>query len=357
MFYHPPKDGTTSQTMSGAFSAVVFTRGDESYRDQMRSAGFTGPALQYLLANETSGPLGLRSASDSCGTYLYYPNNVSGIAGDFCTALHGDEHNFLHNSRGERLYTTQSWQESTGTKTVAIYMMNPASVTWRTYFAQRALLNAQSLGYTGLFLDNVDLSLYRAQRQQANSDGAVAEYTLAATYQADVADYLQTMRAVVALPVWGNMTVGTDTATDWDQYALYLDGFMNEYFVARWAGTFASPTIWETQLRQVELMTAQGKGVLAVSQGSQGDTARMRFALASYLLVAADGVYFRYTNDSAYYEAWLYSEYQARLGLPTGARYQASGVWRRDFACGYVTANPSTNTGAIVVDTSRSGCQ
>jgi hypothetical protein len=357
MFYHPPKDGTTPQTMAAKFSAVLFTRGDESYRDQMRSAGFTGPALQYLMANEASGPGGLRSASDGCGAYLYYPNNVSGIAGDFCSALHGDERSFLHNGRGERLYTTQSWQESTGTKTVTIYLMNPASTTWRSYLSQRALQNAQGLGYTGLFLDNVDLSLYRAQRQQQNSDGTVAEYASSTDYRAAVVGHLQSLRSVVTMPVWGNMTSGSDTATDWDQYAPYLDGVMSEYFAARWGGTFASPTVWETQLRQVEAMVGRGKTVLAIGQGSKTDTARMRFALASYLLVAADGVYFRYASDSAYYEAWLYPEYQARLGPPTGSRYQSGGLWRRDFTCGYVSVDPSTNAGTIVVDASRPGCQ
>jgi hypothetical protein len=357
MFYHPPKDGTTLQTMASSFSAVIFTRGDESYRDQMRAAGFAGPALQYLMANEASGPAGLRSASDGCGAYLYYPNNVSGIAGDFCSALHGDERSFLHNGRGERLYTTQSWQESTGTKTVTIYMMNPASTTWRRYFAQRAQENVQSLGYTGLFLDNIDLSLYRAQRQQLNSDGVVAEYASSTDYQAAVAGYLQSLRSVVTAPVWANMTSGSDTATDWDQYAPYLDGFMNEYFAARWGGTYASPSVWETQLRQVETMVARGKQVLAIGQGSKTDTGRMRFALASYLLVAEDGVYFRHASDSAYYEAWLYPEYQARLGQPTGSRYQSGGLWRRDFTCGYVSVDPSTNAGSIVVDARRPGCQ
>ncbi len=356
MFYHPPRDGTTIQTMVGTFASLVFTRGDEAYREQMRTLGFAGPAFQYLMANEASGPGGLRNSSDPCGAYLYYPNNVSGIAGDFCTALHPDEQNFLHNGRGERLYATQSWQESTGTKTVTIYMMNPAAPGWRAYLVQRATENLSSLGYSGIFLDNVDLSLFRARQQRLNSDGVVAEYSSDSTFRTAVVAYLYQLRAATSGSLWANMTGGSDSASDWDQYVPYLDGFMDEYFIARWSGTYASATVWENQLRRAESVLAQGKTFLGVAQGTQADLPRMRFAHASYLLIARDGAYFRHAHDSAYYDAWLYPEYEARLGNPTGPRYQSAGLWRRDFDCGHVTVDPASNVGTITVANDRPGC-
>jgi len=59
----------------------------------MRGSGFTGPALEYLMANETSGPANLANSSSSCGAYPFYPNNLSGLAGDFCATLHPIEEN------------------------------------------------------------------------------------------------------------------------------------------------------------------------------------------------------------------------------------------------------------------------
>jgi hypothetical protein len=358
MFYHPPTDGTTLQTMATQMGALVFTRGDEAYRDQMRSAGFSGPVTQYLLANEASGPPGLLRSSDQCPTpEIPYANNASGIALDFCTALHPDERNFLHNGRGERLYTTDSWQEQTGTKTVGIYMMNPAASGWRAYLALRAREQLNRPGYTGLFLDNIDLSMYRAQRQEITSDGAVAEYATNDAYRKATVSALAALRGQLGNAVlWANLTSGNDTASDWDPYLPYLDGVMEEYFVARWGNTYTSPTMWDIQLRRAETLLSQGKTFIAVGQGGNSDTTRMRFALASYLLVARDQAYFRYADADLYAQTWVYGDYQTRLGNSMGSRYQAGSLWRRDFACGYVTVDSVNHHGGISVDPSRPGC-
>ena len=89
----------------------------------------------------------------------------------------------------------------------------------------------------------------------------------------------------------------------------------------------------------------------------------MRLALASYRLVAGYGATFRYGDGTSgentspgYYQLWRYSEYDAELGAPRGDRYQAGGLWRRDFACGYVTADPVSHTGTIVAEPTRPGC-
>ena len=362
MFYHPPQDGTTLQALVQDFASFVFTRGDEAYRDNMRAAGFGGTVLQYLMANETSGPANLVDASSPCGSYVYYPNNVSGIAGDFCSALHGEERNFLHNSTGARLYTTASWQEASATRTVYLYLMNPAAPGWQAYFAQQANENGQALGYSGLFLDNVDLTLYRGQHQEANSDGTVQEYATDSAYRSAMVDYLSAMRQQSGqTPVWANMSNPWDTADFWDPYLPYLDGFMEEYFADRWSGTYTGPSAWEAQIERAEEVLGQGKAFLGVAQGQQSDTARMRFGLASYLLIAQQNASFRYADATGsaspgYYAAWLYPEYQARLGNPTGPRYQAGSVWRRDFACGYVTVDVAATTGTIATDSTRPGC-
>ena len=88
-----------------------------------------------------------------------------------------------------------------------------------------------------------------------------------------------------------------------------------------------------------------------------------RIALASHLLVAGYGATIRYGDGTgsentspSYYELWRYPEYDARLGGPTGGRYQAGDIWRRDFACGYVTADPASHVGTIITQPTGPGC-
>lgn len=359
LFYHPPTNGVNVRTVAQQLGVAIMHRGDESYRDSLRSAGFTGPALQYLMANEATGPVGLRSSSDSCGTYLYYQTDVSGIAGDFCSALHPDETNFLHNSRGERLYRLSSWQEQTGTKTVATYMMNPAAPGWSAYAARQMAANLSGLGYNGLYLDNISLSLEPGQKEADNSDGTVKEFASDADYRAAVVGFLGTVRSKVGsgATIWGNLISANDSVTDWDQYAPLLNGVLYEYYVDRWNGTYADPAVWETEQEQALRMLGEGKSYVMVAQGPQTDLARMRFALASYLLIQEPGGYFRYSDADAYSEMWMYDDYQTRLGSPLGDRYQVSGGgWQRDFACGSVSVDPAQHTGMITTATDRPGC-
>ena len=365
-FFRPPTDGTSVQTMASAYASAILTHGDEAYRDQLRAAGLRGPILQYLMANEAAGPPrtggvgALRTSQDACSRSLeiaYLLNTVTGIAGDFCTALHPVEANFVHNSVGERLYATLAWQESTGTKTAYIYAMNPAAPGWQAYLAQRARENLVALGFDGLFLDNLDTSLHRLHHQEANSTGAVQEYASETSYRTATTGLLSAVREQVGGTIWANTVGAYELPSDEDGYLPYLDGVMREYFVDLWNGSYASPTVWEVQLQQAEKLSSQGKAFLGVAQGPRADTSRMRFGVASYLLIADARAFIRYADASAYHQAWLYGEYQARLGSPTTARYQAGGLWRRDFACGFVTVDPASRASTIAVDISRPGCQ
>jgi putative glycosyl hydrolase-like family 15 (GHL15) protein len=342
MFYHPPRGALAPGAAAETFATAIFTQGDERYRDEMRAAGFAGPILQYLLANETVGPAGLRDAGSACGPYGLSGNNVSGRGGDFCAALHHDERNFLHNGHGERLY----WRMDGRT----YYLMNPAAPAWQAYFARRAAEQLRTLGYSGLFLDNLDLTTERAQRQQANSDGQVREYSSDPALQASVRGYLTALRT--ALPeatLWANLIGLPEHPLAATDYLTQLDGLMNEAFVAHWRGSLPSPAVWQADLDLVESVTSLGKTYLAVAQGPQSDTRRMRFALASYLLVAAPSTYFRYADGQAYEQAWLYDDYLAALGTPLGPRYPLDRRWRRDFSHGYVSVDPAASDGQIVV--------
>jgi hypothetical protein len=358
MFYHPPSDGRTPQDLARTVGAIILTRGDEPYRDRVRAAGFGGPILQYLDVTSAVGPARLRNADDRCGEYQFAGNDVSGIAGDFCTALHRDERNFLHNSKGQRLFDTLSWREGGSTRTRYYYLMNPGSIVWQGYFARRARENLDLLHYSGLFLDNIDLSADRGRHEQDNSDGRLAEYDSDDEYRGAVLDYLAALRGQLKdATLWANLTEGRSGTADLDPYLPYLDGVMNEYFVARWSGRYASPRLWETQIQQADKVLGQGKTFIAVAHGPADDESRMRFALASYLLVARDNAYFRYAADEDYERLLMFDDYRVELGRPTGDRYQVGESWRRDFGCGYVQVDVGHLDGDVELEPERLRCR
>jgi hypothetical protein len=357
MFYHPPDDGTPVRSLVDRVSHVIFTRGDERYFQQMREAGFSGPAFQYLVANEASGPERVLKGSDRCGPYLETGNDVTGIARDFCNALHGDERNFLHNGRGERLYTTASYKDGNTTRTRYYYLMNPGAPGWRDYFTKRAGENVASLPYGGLFLDNIDLSRRRGLEHGENSNNVVAEYRSDRDYREAVVGYFGQMRgALGTTPIWANFTEGDDSADDYAEYLPYVDGVMNEYFITQARGQTVGPNRWLSQIQQAESVLGQGKSFLAVAQGSRTENNRMRFALASYLMIAGPNTYFRYADGELYEQMWSYGDYEDRVGSPLGSRYRAGNLWRRDFTCGYATVDVERRAGEIIVNGRDSRC-
>ena len=175
LFYHPPRDSTSLSVVAERFHSAIFTRGDERYRDQLREAGFSGPIMQYLVANEASGAPELRNANDPCGDYLTSGNDVSGIARDFCQALHPYEDDPttapVKLAVFHALLARTKWH-----KDPLLLPLNPVFARWIEYFVSHATANARQMGYTGLFIDNLDRSLERGLSRSENSDGHVAEY-------------------------------------------------------------------------------------------------------------------------------------------------------------------------------------
>lgn len=346
MFYHPPT-GITAADAAGIYALSILTRGDETYRDAMKTAGFTGLNLQYIMGNEASGPEG--AVIGSCGSYEFFPNNISGIQGDFCTELNPTESAFLHNSSGERLYGTFTWSDGTNLHDVFLYMMNPADATWQAYLAAGIQAQLADLGYDGVFLDNIGLSLFQLTNQAENADGTCAEYATTAAYRTAVAAGLAALKTALGstVPIYANLISANDSASDYDQYAPYLDGAFYEFFVDRWSDTFVSETVWENQLEQAEGLFAEDKGYVMIAEGGAANEARMLFALGSYLLVVDDKAYFWYADNGDYGTPHLYAAYDSALGSPVGTRYQDGTVWKRDFQAGTVTVDPANHTATI----------
>jgi hypothetical protein len=230
--------------------------------------------------------------------------------------------------------------------------MNPSAPGWQAYEASHLPTLLTGSSYTGVFLDNLDLAPTRGESRENNSDGTVQEYSSTGAYQVSVESILATYTA--ALPdgmlLWANMTEGQNAANNWEAYLPYLDGVMDEAFATGWSGS-NNPTTWLARMQRMEQVLGQEKSFLSVTQGSYADTRMQEFGLASYLLAADDNAYFRYASEAHYYETWWYANYASNLGAPLGARYQNwSGVWERDFTCGHVTVNPSTNEGSITTN-------
>jgi hypothetical protein len=91
-------------------------------RDAVRDAGYSGVILQYMLAAEVSGPVDAVRADAPCNAqHRPWRNQAAFRVGEFCALIHPNDDWFLHNDRGERLYT--NWPGHTG----YFYHMNPAS--------------------------------------------------------------------------------------------------------------------------------------------------------------------------------------------------------------------------------------
>ncbi|EKD43157.1 MAG: hypothetical protein ACD_72C00424G0002, partial [uncultured bacterium] len=121
------------------------------------------------------------------------------------------------------------------------------------------------------------------------------------------------------------------------------------------------PTPWEaggswsgimTGLKRNQALNAKPQlyvfNANTANTGNRNDYARMRFGLASSLIL--DNIYFSFDfGDKDHNQIWWYDEYDAKLGDPQGAAVSASGqyvfnnseVWRREYEHGVALVNPS----------------
>lgn len=325
-FYKPPADGDLS-TLAQHFDVFILTHKDEAERDALRQQGVTAPILQYLSFEAIHDPGRCEAVPTG--------NQVAHRAGDFCDLSERHPDWFLLDTHGRRMVHDGD------------VMMDPGHPEWRAFWLERARQSQESLGWDGVFLDNVEASLSKRVRR-----GAVpAAYSDDASYQAAIEgflDYLYTNYFQPrGRPLFANI-IELDNAEVWTRYLRHLDGAMIEAFAVGW-DDYRSPGHWEEQLRLVELAQSLGKRMVLVSQGTRDDTAREMFAFASYLLVANGGTSFRYTHSSAYEELWVYSNYLLELGEPLGPRYSEGGIWRRDFAGGTVSVDPESHRAGITI--------
>lgn len=349
-FHKPPAEPTSAADIAAQHHYIHLTGlSDVPFRDALRAAGYRGPIYTYTAINGVEGPGPYKNAAAPClPNYTGLDNNLAWQKDDFCTAIHAHESWFLHNSKGERLtddyFGTGHW----------VYLMNPADPGWQAFSYRRLQTIRANWGYDGVWLDNLDIDLDRGLHGEKNSDGQVQEFADTAAWQAGMRVWLAGARAQLgSWPIWANLVGGPLEATAWDAFAPYLDGALDESFAVRWLDGWRDAAAWGADLDRADRWLATGKGLVLVGQGAQDDPLRLRFTLASYLLVAQDDrTFFRYTRfDSYYSNLWLYPEYQTAraLGAPLGSRTEVRpGVWQRLFVGGYVEVDVAGHSGRLV---------
>lgn len=341
-FYKPSTDGTTPSNLAKSFQNFILTRNDEAVRDQLRTAGADAPMLQYVRFD---------AIHDACNgvcpcTTQPYRNQVAWNAGDFCAIQSQHPDWILRDNNGKAISVMEGSQR--------YVWMDPASAGWRDYWLTRVKQSQETLGWDGVFLDNVQASIGWYQRNNIQ----LKNYSDDASFQNAVSGFLNKIYTEYFYPqnrpLQGNiieMPWASETTT-WLNYLQNLDGAMQEDFAMGWySGVYLTTAQWLDQLVRMEQSQQLGKRVVLVSQGDQSDQQRQQFAFASYLLITQGNASFRYTNSvTAYDKVWLYANYSTALGAPKGARYLSNSVWRRDFENGYVLADPVNHTGQIIVN-------
>ncbi len=337
-FYRPPEDGSPMQEVAANFDDFILTHYDETYRDNLREEGKSGPFLLYLRFEVIQNPalcLDPRYCSDEG---IPWGNQVAYKLGDFDTISREHPDWFLRDADGELIIFDDSF-----------VMMDPGNAGWREFFLERAVEMQELYGWDGVFLDNVEASGDKIRRL---GHSGLADYPDDRSYQAEVEAFLDYLYngyfSPEGRPMYANIIEVREPAT-WFSYLRYLDGAMDEAWGVGWPDEYFQPADWLARLERAEQSQLQGKHVVLVSQGERTDLDRQRFAFASYLLINNGNASFRYANYDGYYEqVWLYDTYNLPIGLPTGQRECVFDAlcWRR-FENGWVLVFPGRHQAVI----------
>jgi hypothetical protein len=307
-FYNAPGGTPVSELASKVDEVILTDAPGSAYLKQLRAAGYQGRVFGYIYAFGVSNhPRAWMRQLCRGGEFPSLPENF-----------------FLHDGNGNRLSKTDI--QGDGSRMFAI---NPGDPGFRRWAIDRMRWMLQTWGYNGIFLDEVWGYSHLAQHW-GNQTGSLREFPNAEAFKQAWRSFLTQIRQELAAPLYAN----TEVLEDYDQS---LDGSMIEHWASGWYG---GPAMGPARIEQIwNRLDSTGKGALLVTQGDRGNVEMMRFGLASYLMVARPGISFRYSTymNNGYAELWWYSDYEARLGQPLGARERISGsVWQRKFSGGSV---------------------
>ncbi len=329
-FYRPPASGNLS-SLAQNFDTFVLSKQDDGERDRLREMGVEAPILQYLAFEVIHDPGGCDKNP--------WRNQVAYNVGDFCMISENHPDWFLQNADGSPMVTKSFDQD--------YVRMDPGNSAWRNFWLERAIESTDKFGWDGIFMDNVEASLGKLERNGLVPAAYPTEADFIAEVEEALAYYYINHFQPKGKPLFANIISLRDPEV-WFRYMQYLDGAMIEGWAIDWADGYLSAERWSEHLYIAEKTQALGKQVILVSQGVQNDVDRQQFAFASYLLINHGLASFRYANASAYNETWYYNNYYLDLGEPLGIRYQDGDEWRREFSNGTVIVNPKKHTAEII---------
>jgi hypothetical protein len=237
----------------------------------------------------------------------------------------------LKDASGNRLYL--------GTA-VAADFGNPAYHAW--WIAQAT---AQAAGARGLYVDDVTMErrIYTASGYLTSARDPRTGATMSeASWQRYMADFMVELRA--ALPaaeivhdvIWtkgdaaGSIVRELAAAS-----AVAIEKGFNDPTILSNSGTYG----WETLAGYVTRRQAAGRAVIL--DGYADAPAPRLYGLGAALLLDTGAI--ALGNDAWTAPNRYWNGYDVSLGAPASARYQWSGVWRRDFANGTVLVNQPGN--------------
>ena len=328
-FYKPPVYDGQIKYLIDHYSYFILTKNDEVMRDEVMSAKDSITIPEYILFNSIY-------KNEDCSSSPWQ-NQIAFHEDDFCWIVNEHPEWFLRSNEGKIIVDGNS-----------VYI-DPLADGWVDFFVER-LHEAQTVfGWDGLFLDNLDASANRFSSKGVN----IEHYPDDASYVSASVEFLRKLNETYIQPtgieVYANITYLDFPTTIWREYLNYLDGFMLEDWAVNWSDGYQKPNEWLAKLEMVDESIKMGKKVFLVSQGNEADEAHLTFAYASYLLVARENVYFRYTDALAYNEIWDFDLFSKDLGSPTCDFYVKDNIYIREFTNGRVVVDPKSEVATITI--------
>jgi hypothetical protein len=227
------------------------------------------------------------------------------------------------------------------------WQMDVGSAAYADAWSARVAATLKAGLWDGVMIDDIN-----STERYHLCGKALAAYPTDAAYEAATRSFLARVSAKIMAQgslVLPNINYDCWEAC-WSNFIQYTSGGVREWWTKNtkgYAGQYGDNG-WDWANSFLRLTQQAGKIFIGITYAPRDDVRSMRYARASFLLDWNGGpsaLSFEPAQEAT--DPWN-DEWTADLGAPTGRRYQAAGVSRRDFAGGTVVVNASSGTSANV---------